>query len=379
MSAEEVRLKYILEKIKASGKLDPEDMIGMTSAERDLVHELFKEGLVKESAAFMEDMDLDREWGNLTKELERPVVPLWKPILKYAAIFIGVFAITYFFQMKEMPMPKVEVVEDFIKLRTGQNRVQLIDQQQTMEIVSASGVVIGKQEGNKISYSPDSKIDEITYNELDVPNGKMFNVELSDGTLVHLNSGTKLRYPVKFLKGQKREVFVDGEAYFDVAKDKDHPFIVNADDVAVTVLGTKFNVSSYKDDSEITTVLVEGSVNMTNSVVPGDNLLVPGMKGSWHKTAHSTKLEKVDTAHYIGWIKGELIFRNATFGNMERTLERKYNVDIDNSNKELEGKILTASFNSKIESIQDVLNALREIQPFDYTITDQHIQIQTQK
>ncbi|MBO0323027.1 FecR domain-containing protein [Muricauda sp. CAU 1633] len=382
MSKEE-RLKRVLESMKASGKLDLHDLKDVSEEERDIIKTLFHDGLVEEALDFMSELDTDKELKELKEkledeEVERNVVPLWKSIVKYAAIFIGIFALTYFFQTGKTLESQSEISDGSIILIMEKNGVKMIDQTDSRSILSNSGEVIAEQQGNTLRYRSDSDMDELVYNELEVPNGKMFDVELSDGTLVHLNSGTTLKYPVKFIHGQKREVFIEGEAYFKVAKDKDHPFVVNADDVAVQVLGTEFNLSSYKDDAEITTVLVEGSVSMTNTLQPQDNLvLTPGTMGSWNKKERSTKMEEVDTELYIGWIKGELIFRNSTFQNMAKILERKYNVTIENTNTALDEKVLTATFNAKIESIEDVLKAIGEIHPLDYEITNQNIRILT--
>ena len=379
MSAEEERLINILEKIKASGKLNSEDLKDLTTIEKDFVVTLFEEGFIEESLNFIKDLDTKKDLQTTKRNLieaKKAVVPLWKSVLKYAAILIGVFALTYYFQEKDVKQNNFEVAGDYIKLKMGDGKIHYIDQVGSRKIASKSGDIIGQQEGSNIRYVANSKIDELIFNELQIPHGKVFNLELSDGTIVKLNSGTKIRYPVKFLEGKNREVFIDGEAYFDVAKDKAHPFIVNADDIAVTVLGTKFNMTSYSEDSEITTVLIEGSVNMANTTDTVQNLVLkPGMKGSWNRPGQTINMDNVDTNLYVGWIKGELIFRNSSFNTIAKTLERKYNVTIDNNNNTLAEKVLTANFNTNIESIEEVLKAISEITPFNYKIKDKYILI----
>jgi hypothetical protein len=379
MSDREEKLNKILEKIKASGKLDPEDLKDFTPLEKDLIEKLFYEGSIKDALKMLTGLDPDKDLEIVKRKLddfEKTVVPLWKSVLKYAAIIIGVITFSYYFQMKDGLETNSHIVENYIKLKTGDDRIQLINQEKSQDIVSASGELIGRQEGSKINYLADSKINELIYNELQIPNGKVFNLELSDGTIVNLNSGTKIKYPIKFLKGKKREVFIDGEAYFNVAKDKEHPFIVNAENLAVTVLGTKFNISSYKEDPEIVTVLVEGSVNITTmAATDADVVLKPGMKGSWQKSEHSIATDNVDTNLYVAWMRGELIFKNSNFSTMAKTLERKYNVTIENKNKTLAEKVLTANFNTNIESIEEVLKVIGEIHPFNYIIKNQHILI----
>src|SRR5690606_11231265 len=311
------RLKLVLEDALVSGRLDLESYKYLTEEEKEILYKLYSEDLIVEALELLNDLDVQLEWNQIKKKMGPPkksVIPLWKTALKYAAIFVGLFAVIYFFRIDDKKGEVKQVSETSIRLKIGNEVIKVIHEGESQQIISASGKVIGVQNGNRIQYNSDASIDELIYNELEIPYGKIFNVELSDGTLVHLNSGTKMRYPIKFLKGQKREVFIDGEAYFKVAKDKDHPFIVNADAVAVEVLGTEFNISSYQEDSEIRTVLVEGSISLSNSFIPNDNVLLkPGNKGTWDKNAYSTEVEEVNVSNYTSWVEGELVFKNTSF------------------------------------------------------------------
>lgn len=373
------RLKLVLQDVLASSRLDLDSHGDLTKEEKEILFTLYKENLVEEALDLLNDLDVQLEWDQIRKKMgpvKKPVVPLWKSALRYAAIFIGLFAIIYFFRIDDETGEVKQISETSIRLKIGNDAIKVINEGESQQIVSASGKVVAEQKGNSIRYGANADIDELIYNELEIPYGKIFNVELSDGTLVHLNSGTKMRYPVKFLKGQKREVFIEGEAYFKVSKDKNHPFIVNADEVAVEVLGTEFNISSYQEDSEIGTVLVEGSVSLSNSLAPDDNVVLkPGDKGSWGKIDHAIKIEEVDVSNYTGWVAGELVFRNSTFENMSKKLERKYNVIIQNHNLLLKDKMFTAHFNVDIESIEDVLRSINEIHPFSYRISNGKIEI----
>lgn len=372
-----LRLKSALEKIKVSGKLHPDFLLPLKQEEKELVQTLYDEGLTEASLGFIETLQVDEDWKTLKNKMLRTElrsIPLWKSVLKYAAMLVGLFILVHVFQMKYMNKELEVIAENSIKLKLGDNNVKVIDQKVKQQLVLSSDVVVGEQVGNRIRYRPDSNIKKLLFNELEVPNGKIFELELSDGTVVYINSGTKIKYPIKFLNGHNREVFISGEAYFKVAPDKAHPFIVHANAVALEVLGTEFNVSSYREDIEIKSVLVEGSVKMTNIFEPQDSLvLMPGNKGSWNKAFHGTTMEVVETEVYTGWMKGELIFRSTTFENMIKKLERKYNVEIQNNNAALNDKILTATFNSEIESIEDILKSIGEIFPLRYEVTDKRI------
>lgn len=373
------KLKSVLVSIEQSGRIEMDVLQQLTQEEKEIVNTLFNENLVSEALVFLEEMDTDAEWHLF---MERAMVsknqkfPFWRPILKYAAIFVGVMVTGYLVFRQNDMVNQNPISERSIKLKMGNDNVKVIQEENSQQIVSASGKVLGVQKGNRISYKVNSEISELVYNELEIPFGKIFEVELSDGTLVYLNSGTKIKYPVKFLNTGKREVFIEGEAYFKVAKDKSHPFVVNSDQVAVEVLGTEFNFSCYKEDTEIKTVLVEGSVSMTNSLRPEDQLvLVPGTKGAWNRVSHDTHEEIVDVDLYTGWIKGELVFRDISFLDMAKKLERSYNVVIENNNEPLSGKILNARFHVDIESIDDVMKSIGELHSFQYTIKNGKITI----
>ena len=372
-------LKSVLVIIEQSGEIEVDVLQSLTQDEKEIVYTLFHENLVSEALVFLEEMDSDLEWKEFIEKVnvskDQRFIH-WRPLLKYAAIFVGVIVAGYLVFRHNEIANQNPISETSIKLKMGDDNVEVIQEESSQQIVSASGEVLGVQKGNRISYKVDSEIGELVYNELEIPFGKIFEVELSDGTLVHLNSGTKIKYPVKFLNIGKREVFIEGEAYFKVAKDKKHPFVVHSDQVAVEVLGTIFNISSYADDREINTVLVEGSVKMSNTKVPKDNVMLkPGFKGSWGKVGSSISVEEVDVERYTSWINGELIFRNTSFSDMAKKLERKYNVSIKNNNLKLSEVKLNARFSTEFERIEDVLKSISEIYPFTYIITDRHILI----
>jgi transmembrane sensor len=373
-------LKTVLERVKKANTLDVEGLQELNLNEKTIITELYESDLVDEAIVLIDDLDSEEDWKIIKERVSRTKrtgVPLWKQGLKYAAIVLGlVFSVYLFMIEKEAKKILPENLEESITLKTGSDDIEVIREGESQQIVSASGLVVGKQDGNTIRYDYNSAIEELVYNELEIPYGKIFNVELSDGTIIHLNSGSKLRYPINFLKGQKREVFIEGEAYFVVAKDKDHPFVVHADGVGVNVLGTEFNVSSYKEDNEIKTVLVEGSVSLSDPTTLNPSVILkPGQKAAWNKTDLLTDIEDVDVNLYSSWITGEMIFRDVTFADMAIKLERRYNVKIKNNNKILKGKILNARFNVEVETIEEVLYYINEIQPFNFTISGQKITI----
>ena len=216
-------------------------------------------------------------------------------ILKYAAVIALIFLV----KNTLMPGNTVEVIsQDAITLELNDGTIKIINLGSNQEVVNSNGFVLLQKNSDKLVYDNSSaanKETKLSYNELHVPFAKKFQVELSDGTLVYLNSGSTLKYPVKFLNGKSREVFLDGEAYFVVSKDKNHPFIVNANEISTQVYGTEFNISSYKNDTNLDIVLVEGSIGVYNNLKNEKQLLlVPNEKASFIKKDLKFAKETVD-------------------------------------------------------------------------------------
>jgi ferric-dicitrate binding protein FerR (iron transport regulator) len=301
-------------------------------------------------------------------------------LMKYAAVFAGTVGIAFFLE-REISVPQDFNTEgNAITLELENGNIQIITDKEERNIFNKNGKVVAKKQGNTLNYNAGLEVvvsSKPVYNQLTVPFGKTFKLVLSDGTMVYLNAGSSLRYPVKFLKETEREVFLEGEAFFDVVKNEITPFVVNANNLNVRVLGTKFNLSSYPEEESINTVLVEGSVALyeKNKVFDSENitLLEPGHKAQWNKRIKNVSIDKVDTEMYIGWIDGKIIFRDTPFKIIRKKLERHYNISIKNNNKILEEKTYNAKFD--IESIEQLLNTLNEIYPIKYTIEKNEIVI----
>jgi transmembrane sensor len=278
-----------------------------------------------------------------------------------------------FFNSKEAPV----LNSNEITLQLENGDIQVISTGKKSQIADAEGNVIGNQNGNKIVYDTETTADKLVYNTLKIPYGKRFELQLSDGTIVHLNSGSSLKYPVKFIAGENRQVFLDGEAFFDVTKDKTHPFVVNADNLNIRVLGTHFNVSNYPEDNLTDVVLVEGSVGLYTGKeqfnAEKNTILKPGFKGSFSKINNQIKTKAVVTDVYTAWIKGGLTFRDMTFKDISKKLERHYNITIVNQNSKLSNEKFNASFGD--EPIAKVLSYFNEIHGINYTLKNNEVLI----
>lgn len=333
---------------------------------------------------FLDGLDADVAWDKVAARFKRPAndnpnkskVPLrtLRPIsriLKYAAVTVLLVGLGYFYQQGYFSdNPEIVTSPDSIVLQLGDGSIEIINSDASSNIVDSKGNVIGAQKKDILVYTNEVSEKVLTYNTLKVPYGKRFQVVLSDGTKVDLNAGTSLKYPIKFMEGKNRQVFLEGEAYFDVVEDIDHPFVVNANDVNVRVLGTKFNISSYPEDSTINTVLIEGSVSLYDKDISyspeTSTLLEPGYQASWDKNRHIINIDEADINTHTAWINGRIIFRHIPFNDVIKKLERQYNITIINNNEALGKDFITASFD--IETIEQVFGYINEIHPIEYTI-----------
>lgn len=179
--------------------------------------------------------------------------------------------------------------------------------------------------GDKVCYHPTSNTSEIEYNTITTPRGSQYQVELPDGSRVWINAASSLRFPTAFI-GKERRVEINGEAYFEVAKNKSMPFIVKVNDAEVQVLGTHFNVMAYDDEGIVNTTLLEGSVKfVTNNKI---SLLKPGQQSQLSNDGEIKLINDVDLDKVMAWKNGLFVFDNSDLGTVMRQLSRWYDIDV---------------------------------------------------
>jgi transmembrane sensor len=303
-----------------------------------------------------------------------------KYLVRYAAIFIALaftfFGYRYFATKNVSEGPIKEVI-----LQNEKGAVEILAQTGQSTIKNNKGIVIGDKHENSIVYKENSDVKKLIYNTLIVPYGRDFMLELSDGTQIHLNAGTSIRYPVNFIEGENRKVYIEyGEAYFDVAEDSDHPFIVSNDNLEIKVLGTEFNISAYPEDTEVSTVLIEGSVELSMETEDHHKeieLLKPGHIAVWSDKEQGFQTNPADIEMYTAWRTGKIILKSMAFGQMLEKLQRHYDVNIDCKDERLNDEIITATFDN--ESIEEVLELINEVHPISFKINGRDIEINNKK
>lgn len=199
-----------------------------------------------------------------------------------------------------------------------------------------------------------------------VPLGSKSKIDLPDHTKVWLNAGSKLTYAQDFAK-RNRSVSLEGEAYFEVAKNPHMPFTVNGKEMAVKVLGTKFNVRSYGEDPTVDITLLEGSISLTNHLTENNipYLLKPNEKATLNKKSGQMTIETVQASDWSEWTRGKLVFDAERFGQIIRRLEREYNVTIRVQDKDLMNRKFYGDFR-KAQSIQEIFDIMTASNQFRY-------------
>ena len=297
-----------------------------------------------------------------------------KKTFKYAALFFLVLGLGYYIKSTQQNITVEEKIvpkADDIVLET-ENGEQLIIEKKEKNLKIDPKINL-LQKANKLVYDKDLKIEKLVFHSLKVPYGKRFDIVLSDNSRVYLNSGSILKYPVKFLDNQIREVFLEGEAFFDISEDEKNIFRVNSNGINVEVYGTKFNFKNYPEDYVSDVVLVNGSVGISNTENKSITKLTPGFKGSVDKENFIVEKVKINTKLYTSWIDGQVVFRGESFNQIIKKLERLYNVTIINNNEKISEELFNATIDTEEEKIEDVLNYFNKIYNIEYQVYNNKI------
>lgn len=260
---------------------------------------------------------------------------LFTSLLKYAAVAVVFAAIGGL--LVYLNMNKESVYQQY-----AEQTIQIPSRHQGPLLITSNGENVDlKKRNSTVDYSgrgaivlnndtviqtPDGQTDAM--NQLVIPYGNQSRVVLADNTIVWLNAGSRLVYPTRF-KGKNREVMLFGEAFFEVSKNPERPFIVKTSDLQIKVLGTKFNVSAYTEDAVIQTVLKEGRVAVRRNkatFLERDLVLEPNQMASYNKGSDDTRVYSVDVDYYTLWIKGLLSFDETDYSQVLKKVERFYNV-----------------------------------------------------
>ncbi len=273
--------------------------------------------------------------------------------------------------------------QQIVQLSSGKQRAELtLANGRKMQLDSGSQEVIISDSLSKVTnhnntlvYSSPigqhAKAGE--FHVIHVPPGAEYNLLLADGTKVHLNSGSDLRYPVAF-SGNQREVFLTGEAYFEVAHDQVYPFIVQADQLRIRVLGTSFNVTAYPGRDNIATTLEKGRIQIQHQ--ERNYNVTPGEQAVWDKISGQLTIKKVETEFFTSWKDGYYYFDNTALEEIMTTLALWYNMEIFYQNPVVKNLRFGGRF-KRYEDINYLFKRFAETNDVEFIVKDKYVTIKS--
>lgn len=307
-----------------------------------------------------------------------------KQVVRYAAILALPIAVALVLISRENePLPVVSISE-VIKpgkhkaiLTTGGGEKITLSDSTLAPILEQNGMLVSIK-NSKVAYimPEDSLIPhtEPIFNTLQIPRGGEYFLTLADGTEVWLNAETEIRYPVQFT-GDKRVVYLDGEAYFTVTPNKNKPFVVVSSHASVSVLGTQFNFRAYPDEPTVSTTLVSGSVIMQSEKYKQQIKLVPGEQGQLEIASAKFAKQEVNTYLYTAWKDGRFAFRDARLEDLFNILARWYDLNVFYLNPEVKDIRFTGDLN-KTEDFESILKIIEQNERVVFTVNKRTVSIQ---
>ena len=299
-----------------------------------LFQEICKEENIKQNMQKRQTFHTEDGWEGVQRKIQRHRFRhRILNICKYAAIFIFPVAIATvaIYKSGNEPQPLSQVEEQIVP--GGKKAVLILDNGEAIDLKSTSGVELKEKDGTVIQVdstvlnyqqAPARTSEKLAYNKVNVPRGGEYQLMLSDGSKVQLNSMSSIRFPVQFAQ-DCRLVELEGEAYFEVSK-TGQPFIVQTKGMKIEVLGTTFNISAYANE-EYQTTLVSGSVKVQTE--NGSNrVLKPSEQACITPGSNQINVRNVDTAFYTSWIHGKINFKDQRLDDIMKTLARWYDMDV---------------------------------------------------
>jgi transmembrane sensor len=349
--------------------------------------------------AFMKDKDEKKSpyWAT-SAEKDPDIKKEYDKAVDVHKILTGHKKVKYSDNIKEKSVNRlINIIDASNREKTGKNAKYSLGYISAIAAAAAILIGLGWFLGKRTGIFDQG--DKGVYHEIIIPSGEKSQVLLSDGTKICLNSESKLRYPGTY-RNSKRAVFLEGEGYFEVAKQNGTNFTVYAQEIKVEALGTKFNVKSYPGDKTIETTLVEGSVKVEHSgrknkfpmviLKPNERFVYTRSAGDYesqetgdNKKSSTAKITdqqqlisvtKVNTENITCWKDYLLVFDNETLGEIAVKMSRWYKVKVNITDDDLRNHRFTGKFINN-ETIFNVLEAINLTTPIEYTMVDNEVNI----
>lgn len=318
-------------------------------------------------------IQVEKEWKKLQKKNKRlrgqDRKMFFLAVAGMAAVFLLAIGMLFLFRSS----PKMEVIS--IARQQEPKKVTLEYADGKTFVLDVNSLVMndkGEITDHVVAKENMAEAEGLRLNRLSVPKGCNFSLTLADGTVIRLNADSRLQYPSEF-SGNSRIVYLEGEAFFNVAKDKTKPFIVKTKKLDVEVTGTSFNVMAYPSEDSIRTTLVQGGVNILTKdgrvckLLAGEQCVVDTASGKF-------VVNQVNVASFVSWIDGQFFFDNESMESLMRKIARWYDVDVIFENEELKSELFYGII-TRSDEITEVLDILVLTKTMHYEIKDRTVYI----
>ena len=318
-------------------------------------------------------IQVEKEWKKLQKKNKRlrgqDRKMFFLAVAGMAAVFLLAIGMLFLFRSS----PEVEVIS--IARQQEPKKVTLEYADGKTLVLDVNSLVMndkGEITDHVVAKENMAEAEGLRLNRLSVPKGCDFSLTLVDGTVIRLNADSRLQYPSEF-SGDSRIVYLEGDAFFNVAKDKTKPFIVKTKKLYVEVTGTSFNVMAYPSENSIRTTLVQGGVNILTKdgnvckLLAGEQCVVDTASGEF-------VVNQVNVASFISWIDGQFFFDNESMESLMRKIARWYDVDVIFENEELKSELFYGTI-TRGDEITEVLDILVLTKTMHYEIKDRTVYI----
>ncbi|MCX2452613.1 DUF4974 domain-containing protein [Pedobacter sp. PLR] len=313
----------------------------------------------------------------------RSAYPMWKRMAIAASLFFTLGTGVYFYsrhsvdQQQLVYLKQMKPGKNSATLTLGDGSTIVLNDAGQGQLAEQAGVTILKSANGALTYKTSPETGKRMMNTLATSRGEQFKVILPDGTNVWLNAASSIRYPTTFANGKSRKVSLKGEAYFEVTKDKSHPFVVETNFQEVEVLGTHFNISSYPEEALVKTTLLEGLVKVSPLTLKGGverkpELLKPGYQAQ--VGIKGVQIKEVNTATAVDWINGKFIFENESLASILTKISRWYNISIEYQNESLKQVTFTGTL-SRYDQVDKVLSKLELTDEVEFKVSEGKITV----
>lgn len=330
-------VKSFQEELNEDEKKELQEWFETTPRNEELYRSLAQNNLANKKEE-IQQLHPDKSWSYLENQIDFRKNTHYLSFLKYAAIILLVLSgglLFYFHQQTPNDVTTLTVntstpepgsAKAILILESGE-QVELTHQQ-NFHLQQDSNIQLDNHNNVlRIAIADSLMPTSESYSTLAIPKGGEYQLVLSDGSKIWLNSDSRLRFPSSF-HGNKRIVYLEGEAYFEVAHRTEQPFIVSTKEMDIQVLGTKFNVKAYNDDHLVSTTLVSGSVRTSCNQSEQSVVLLPNEQCIFDPAQNTLETRPVNPQAFLGWVQGRFIFENETLGEIMKQLSRWYDVEI---------------------------------------------------